>query len=89
MATNARFSVTTATNDDRTALPPKRKDGDEIPLENTKSMKNGDNFRYHSPTMTELYQPAVHKLLHSDSLVEKAHNILPTSSFDLKAMTKK
>ena len=89
MATNARLSVTTATNDDTTALPPKRTDGDDIPLENAMTMTNGDNFRYLSPAMTEVYQPAVHKLLHSDSLVEKAHNILPTSSFDLKAMTKK
>ena len=89
MATNERFSVTTATNLESMTVSSKQKDGEKIPLESPNNMNNGDGYQYHSTIITGFYQPAVHKLLHSDSLVEKAHEILPTSSFDLKAMTKK
>ena len=89
MATNTRFLVTPATNLDDLQTSSKQEQREEIAMQSPISRNISGEYQYTQTSVAGLYQPAIKKLVHSDSLVEKPHEIMATPSFDMKAMTKR
>ena len=87
MAMNTRFSVTPATDLDNIQNSSKQDKREEISMESPISRNISGELQYHPTIVAGLYQPVITKLVHSDSIVEKAHEVMATPSFDMKAMT--
>ena len=89
METSARFSVTPTTNLGNMQLSPKQEDVDGFVLDSLNKQSIDESYQYHPIPMNSLNQTANNKHLHADGIVEKAYEILPTSAFDLNAMSKR
>jgi hypothetical protein len=70
-------------------LSPKQEDGEDFVLNSLSKQSVDENYQYYPIPMSSLNQPVNNKHLHADGIVEKAYEILPTSSFDLNAMSKR
>ena len=89
METSTRFEVTPTANFGSMQQSSKQGDGDGFVLDSLNKQSVDESYKYYPVPMSSLNQPVNNKHLHADGIVEKAYEILPTSAFDLNAMSKR
>ena len=90
MKTNTRFSITPAnTNVDSMQTSTEEENQENFDLKQSIQQHIGETYQYVPIPMEKLHPSPSSVHLDADGIVGKAHQILPTSPFDLSGLSKR